>query len=72
MLTGFELAFTCGNQHVKNVGAKIRDFAYEPPANGSTGTLYYQVETMLTDKNTIPDMNDRVEISVLGINRLGS
>lgn len=72
MLTGFELAFSCDDQHVTRVGAKIRDFAYEPPRNGSPGTLHVQVETMLTDKDKIPEMRDRVELSVLGIDKLGS
>ena len=71
MLTGFELAFSCSDHHVRNVGAKIIDFSYTPPFNGQTGTLSYQVETMLTDKDTIPVMRDRVEVSVLGIDRLG-
>ena len=70
MLSGFELAFDCDDQHVKNIGARIRDFWYQPPGDGALGTLYYQVETMLTDKDRIPEMNDRVAVKVLGINRL--
>ncbi|HZR83425.1 MAG TPA: hypothetical protein VFD92_20190 [Candidatus Binatia bacterium] len=71
MLTGFELSYSCSDQHVKYVGAKLKDWTYQPPVDGQTGTLYYQVETMLTDKDKIPGMNDQVEVSVLGINRLG-
>lgn len=70
MLSGFEVAFGCDDQHVKNIGARIRDFAYEPPVDGAPGTLYYQVETMLTDKDRIPEMKDRVAVKVLGIDRL--
>jgi hypothetical protein len=70
MLSGFELAFDCDDQHVKNIGARIRDFWYQPPGDGALGTLHYQVETMLTDKDRIPEMNDRVAVKVLGINRL--
>ena len=72
MLTGFELDFRCSDQHVKNVGARILDWSYQRPTPGSPGTLTYQVETMLTDKDKIPGMRDWVEVSVLGINRLGS
>src|SRR5262245_50470269 len=70
ILAGFELAFKCDDQHVKNVGAKIRDFSYDPPSGNSPGTLYVQVETLLTDKDLIPTLNDFVELNVLAIDRL--
>jgi hypothetical protein len=39
MLTGWDLAYTCNDRHVKEVGIWIDQWSYQPPALGVGGTL---------------------------------
>ncbi|HZR80637.1 MAG TPA: hypothetical protein VFD92_06040 [Candidatus Binatia bacterium] len=69
MLTGWELRYTCEDQHVRSAGAWIEDWDYTPPTNflGTNGTLHYTVGTTLADKNGVPNFLDRLEVSVLAV-----
>lgn len=70
VLTGWELAYSCSDQHVKRVGAWISDYNYVQPSGATTGTLYYTVHTDLADDDSIPGFLEGLEVSVLGVNLL--
>jgi hypothetical protein len=66
VLTGFDMSFSCGDQHVKEVGARIVDFSYERPPASATGTLRYRLESVLRDKSGGPNHRIDHRVHVLG------
>jgi hypothetical protein len=66
VLTGFDMSFNCGDQHVKEVGARIVDFSYERPPGSATGTLRYRLESVLRDKSGKPNHRVDHRVHVLG------
>ncbi len=66
VLTGFDMSFSCGDQHVKEVGARIVDFRYERPPASATGTLHYRLESVLRDKSGGPIHRVAHRVQVLG------
>ena len=66
VLTGFDMSFSCGDQHVKEVGARIVDFRYERPPGSATGTLRYRLESVLRDKSGGPNHRIDHRVHVLG------
>jgi hypothetical protein len=66
VLTGFDMSFSCGDQHVKEVGARIVDFGYDRPPGSATGTLRYRLESVLRDKSGGPNHRVDHRVHVLG------
>ncbi len=66
MLTGWDLNYECGNQHVQRAGIWIHDIHFDPTAN----SLEYQVSSILRDKDGAPGFNAAHRVTVLGLNRL--
>lgn len=65
MLTGWDLNFECGDQHVQRAGIWIHDIRFDPGSRG----LEYKVSSILRDRNGAPGFNAIHRISVLGLNR---
>lgn len=70
MLTGWDIGSPCGDENLTHAGAWIDDFRYVREPGSSNGTLYYTIKTNFGDKDGFPGMSDRVQVDVLGINRL--
>jgi len=66
MLTGWDLAETCGDEHKRRIGAWIEDFSYQRLPGDSFGTLRYTVRSAFGDKDPF-GFGDRLQVDVLGI-----
>jgi hypothetical protein len=67
MLTGWELAYPCNDEHVIALGASIRNIRY----NSCKGTLDYDLVTVLSDEDAWPQHLARHEVTILGFMRDG-
>jgi len=65
MLTGWDIGYTAGDQHVKEIGVWIDSFNYEWVPGSTAGRLRYQVSSVLRDRNTWPDNYFRHKVTVL-------
>jgi hypothetical protein len=72
MLTGWDLAHECNDEHVTEMGAWIHDISYEKAPDSPTGTLRYIVSSVIRDKNSRPGHKFKHRVSVLGLNRSGA
>jgi hypothetical protein len=70
VLTGWDLAYLCDDEHVDDVGAWISKWKWEPGALTAGGTLTYTVETRLSDQDDSPDFFDRTQVKILGFRRI--
>lgn len=68
MLTGWELAYGCDDEHVKLIGIRLEDIAYEKDPTETTGTLRYTVISELRDDDTFPGHVSRHKVTILGLN----
>ena len=66
VLTGFDMSYSCGDQHVMEVGARVVDFRYERPPGSATGTLRYRLESVLRDRSGGPNHRVDHRVHVLG------
>ena len=66
VLTGFDMSYGCGDQHVMEVGARVVDFRYERQPGSATGTLRYRLESVLRDKSGGPNHRVDHRVHVLG------
>ena len=72
VLTGWELAYVCDDQHVQEIGVWIDDFTYDPGAPGPRydGRLDYTVKAVLRDRQQTHDLEHfRHRVSVLGFRK---
>jgi hypothetical protein len=67
MLTGWDVGLACNDEHVRNIGAWIEDWAWVPNTSPGKGTLYYTVRTTLEDKSPDRELVDGIQVEVLGI-----
>jgi hypothetical protein len=65
MLTSFDLSFERDDEHVAQLGAWLDNISFDP----RTGTLAYDVSTLLRRKKTKPGFHSRVGVTLLGLNR---
>ena len=65
MLTGWDIGYTAGDQHVKEIGVWIDSFAYEYTPGAPAGRLRYKVSSVLHDDDSWPDNFFRHKVSVL-------
>lgn len=70
VLTGWDLAYHCGDAHVTEVGAWISKWKWEPGALSAGGGLTYTMETRLGDKDGVPGFYDRTQVKILGFRRI--
>ncbi|MFQ5881616.1 MAG: CARDB domain-containing protein [Candidatus Methylomirabilales bacterium] len=68
MLTGWELAYNCDDQHVQLIGIRLEDIEYEKDPADTTGTLRYTVISELRDDDTFPGHVSRHKVTILGLN----
>ncbi|MCM2281470.1 MAG: hypothetical protein NDI61_06445 [Bdellovibrionaceae bacterium] len=69
MLTGWDLAHECNDEHVKEMGAWIHDISYEKAPESQTGTLRYSVSSVIRDSDSRPGQKFKHRVSILGLNR---
>jgi hypothetical protein len=70
MLTGWEVGVFCSDEQVKKIGAWIEDFDWVRNPGDSTGTLTYEVRTILENKDADRGIFNGMQVEVLGINWL--
>jgi hypothetical protein len=70
VLTGWDLAYVCDDEHVASVGAWIPTWKWAPGATAAGGTLTYTVATHLADKDGLPDFYDRTQVKILGLRKI--
>jgi hypothetical protein len=69
VLAGWELGYVCTDHHVRQIGAAIVDWRFEPRADGLGGSVYYTIEQALGDDSD--NINyARVSVDVLGLKPL--
>ena len=68
MLTGWELAYGCDDEHVKGIGIHLEDIEYEKDPAELTGTLRYTVVSELRDDDAKPFHISRHKVTILGLN----
>lgn len=70
VLAGWDLAYHCSDQHVKEIGASIPKWEWQPGTSPAGGTLRYSVTTSLLDKDDLPGFSSRTQIKILGFRRV--
>jgi hypothetical protein len=65
VLTGWDIAIGCGDEHVTEIGVRIDTLSYLPPAENG-GTLSYRVRSLFRDKNGRPGHEISHRVSILG------
>lgn len=67
MLTGWDVAYVCGDENVKEVGVWIPKFEYEKLPGEPVGTLRYEVSSVLRDEDGKPGHTFKHRVSILGL-----
>jgi len=70
VLTGWDLAYVCDDEHVAEIGAWIPKWSWEPNTSAGGGTLRYNVSTFLRDKDNFPTFHSRTQVKILGLRRI--
>ena len=66
VLTGWDLSFACGDEHVKEIGIWLSDMQYTRGSGTTGGTLRYKVSSVLRNEE-LPGFIVRHSVSVLGL-----
>lgn len=66
VLTGWDLSYLTSDNHVRESGAWIDNIHYEKSPVTQTGTLTYELSTVLRDEDNWPDFYSRHKVTVLG------
>jgi hypothetical protein len=69
VLTGWDLAHECNDEHIKEMGTWIHDISYERNPLSPTGTLRYSVSSVIRDSDSRPGHKFKHRVSILGLNR---
>ena len=69
LLTGWDLAHECTDEHIKEMGAWIHDISYEKDPNSPTGRLRYSVSSVIRDKDSRPGHKFKHRVTIWGLNR---
>ena len=67
MLTGWDLQYSCSDQHVKDIGIWLSDIAYVKLPGSPVGTLSYKVSSVLCDNDCSPGHIFHHKVSILGL-----
>ncbi|HYU32359.1 MAG TPA: hypothetical protein VEW48_09355 [Thermoanaerobaculia bacterium] len=70
VLSGWDLAYVCGDEHVTEIGAWIPAWSWQPGTSSGGGTLRYTVASRLNDKDDFPDFYGRFQVKILGLRRI--
>jgi hypothetical protein len=70
VLTGWELRYQTGDQHVKEMGVWIDEVHYEKNPL-QLGRLRYKLFSVLSDKDGFPDFVSRHRVTVVGLRPIG-
>lgn len=70
VLAGWELGYGCEDHHVREIGIRVHDVEYDKPPAASTGTLRYQLSSILTDDSS-NGHTFRHKVHILGLNSSG-
>ena len=68
VLTGWELGFHCGHQHVKSIGIRLEEIEYEKDPAEATGILRYKMISELRDDENNPGVVSSHKVTILGLN----
>lgn len=66
VLTGWDLSYLIGDQHVKKAGVWIDKIQYTKNPADLTGTLTYTLASVLQDDDNWPDFVTRHKVTILG------
>lgn len=69
VLTGWDLAYPCNDQHVEEIGTWIEGFKYTGPTRSTGGVLEHTLRSVLHDKDKGDGHRFRHRVSILGFNR---
>jgi len=70
MLTGWELGYSCNDEHIRKAGVRIESWSYiKDPVNG-TGTLSYKLSSDFSDKDNNNSTYRSHNVTILGIKPL--
>jgi hypothetical protein len=67
LLTGWDLDYGCGDEHVTELGIWLEGIEYEK-TNPTNGRLTFTVASVLRDKNSRPPHAAEFKVDVLGLN----
>ncbi len=67
MLTGWELGYELDDEHVREIGMWIDEWAYEKNPGAPAGTLRYKLASVLRDKDSQPGAYYRHKVTILGL-----
>jgi hypothetical protein len=70
VLAGWELDYGCEDHHIREIGIRLHDMEYDKPLGASTGTLRYQLSSILTDDSG-NGHTFRHKVHILGLNSSG-
>jgi hypothetical protein len=70
VLTGWDLAYLCEDEHVAQIGAWIPKWEWHPGTSAGGGTLRYTVVGSLRDKDGHPGFHQRTQVKILGLRRI--
>jgi hypothetical protein len=70
VLSGWDLAYVCDDEHVTEIGAWIPKWEWQPGTSAAGGTLRYSVATQLRDKDNFPTFHTRTQVKILGLRRI--
>jgi hypothetical protein len=72
VLSAWDLAYVCDDEHVTEIGAWIPEWQWTPATSSGGGTLKYVVSSILRDKDGLPTFHSRTQIKILGFRPLSS
>jgi hypothetical protein len=67
MLSGWDLAYGCDDEHVLKLGIWVHDIHYDKAPDAPTGTLSYSVSSRLRDNDLLPFHLTHHNVSILGL-----
>lgn len=70
MLTGWDIGYTCNDEHVKTIGVWIENWNYTVDPLLQSGTLNYKINSSLSDQDADNSFYRTQKVSILGIKTL--
>jgi hypothetical protein len=67
-LTGWELTYSCDDEHVEQMGVWLEGTSYDKPV-GEPGVLRYTLVSVLRDKDSKPAHERRHKVDLIGLNQ---
>jgi hypothetical protein len=67
ILAGWELAYACDDEHVREIGVSIDAWSYQKEAGAGSGVLRYTITSVLGDRDGDPGHVRSHKVAILGI-----